>query len=671
MDAKPTCEELEQKIKELAKLLKTREETERKLLKEISELKQTEKYYNALMHNTDDFIVICDQNAIPQAFNERYKKIGEALLGTEIKPGMQPYKMSGNQAVIEYWESLQNRALNGEKFLAEFFDKERNQYFETLFCPVQEGEKVTGFTEITRNITARRQAETKQKELQSQLSNAMEIAHLGPWEYDVASDLFTFNDYFYKIFHTTAEEVGGYVMTSGEYNRRFIHPDDIAFLTEEGRKASETNDPNYNRQFEQRIIYADGNVGYIAIRFFIQKDENGRTIRAYGVNQDITETVRLREKLAQVQKLEAIGTLAGGLAHDYNNILMGILGNTALMLLEMDTAHPHYAKLKNIEQYVQNASDLTKQMLGFARGGKYEVKPTDMNDLVKKSSDMFGQTKKEITIHTKYQEDIWTVEIDQGQMNQVLLNLYVNAWQSMPGGGDLYLETKNIVLDETYVKPLGVSSGNYVKISVTDTGVGMDEDTKHKIFDPFFTTKKMGRGTGLGLATAYGIIKNHSGIINVYSEKGEGSTFNIYLPASNAILKKEKEPSFHVVKGNETILLVDDEEMIINVGGQMLERLGYHVLSAKTGSEALETYKNNREDIDLVILDMIMPSMGGGAVYDELRKIEPGVKVLLSSGYSLNGQATSILKRGCHGFIQKPFGLDELSKKVREILESE
>jgi PAS domain S-box-containing protein len=383
------------------------------------------------------------------------------------------------------------------------------------------------------------------------------------------------------------------------------------------------------------------------------------------------EEKNLRIKYERAQRMEALGTLAGGIAHDFNNLLMGIQGRTSLMLLEKNSNDQEYEHLMGIEEYVKNATSLTQQLLGFARGGKYEVKPTDMNDLVKKSSDMFGQTKKEITIHTKYQEDIWTVEIDQGQMNQVLLNLYVNAWQSMPGGGDLYLETKNIVLDETYVKPLGVSSGNYVKISVTNTGVGMDEDTKHKIFDPFFTTKKMGRGTGLGLATAYGIIKNHSGIINVYSEKGEGSTFNIYLPASNAILKKEKEPSFHVVKGNETILLVDDEEMIINVGGQMLERLGYHVLSAKTGSEALETYKNNREDIDLVILDMIMPSMGGGAVYDELRKIEPGVKVLLSSGYSLNGQATSILKRGCHGFIQKPFGLDELSKKVREILESE
>ncbi|NLD39154.1 MAG: response regulator [Desulfatiglans sp.] len=671
MDLKPTREELEQKIKELEKLLNNQEEKERKLLEEISGLKQTEKYYNALMQNTDDFIVICDQSAIPQAFNERYKEIGKALLNTEIKPGMQPHKMSGNLEVIKYWTSLQGRALNGEKFLAEFFDKERNQYLETLFCPIREGEKVTGFTEITRNITARRQAEIKQKELQSKFSNALEIAHLGPWEYDPASDLFTFNDYFYKIFRTTAEEVGGYVMTSGEYNRRFIHPDDIAFLTEEGRKASETNDPNYNRQFEQRIIYADGNVGYIAVRFFIQKDENGRTIRAYGVNQDITETVRLREKLAQVQKLEAIGTLAGGLAHDYNNILMGILGNTALMLLEMDTAHPHYAKLKNIEQYVQNASDLTKQMLGFARGGKYEVKPTDMNELVKKSSDMFGQTKKEITIHTKWQEDIWTVEIDQGQMNQVLLNLYVNAWQSMPHGGELYLETKNIVLDDNYVKPFYVAPGNYVKISVTDTGIGMDAATQKRIFDPFFTTKKMGRGTGLGLATVYGIIKNHSGIINVYSEKGEGSTFNIYLPVSSAVLTKEKEPSFHVLKGNETILLVDDEEMIINIGTQLLERLGYRVLCAKTGSEALETYKNNRGNIDLVILDMIMPNMGGGAVYDELKKVYPGVKVLLSSGYSLNGQATSILKRGCNGFIQKPFGLDELSKRIREILGSE
>jgi PAS domain-containing protein len=342
MDYTPTCEELEQKIKELEKLLNNHKETEKNLLEKINELKQTEKHYNALMQNTDDFIVICDQNAIPQAFNERYKEIGKALLNTDIKPGMQPHKLSGNTEVIRYWDSLQERALNGEKFLAEFHDKERNQYLETLFCPVWEDGKVTGFTEITRNMTARWLAEERQKQLQAQLSNAVEIAHLGPWEYDPATDLFTFNDYFYKIFHTTAEEVGGYVMTSREYTSRFIHPDDIPLFAEEGRKAGETNDFNYNRQFEHRILYSDGSIGYIAVRFFIQKDGNGRIIRTYGVNQDITETVNLRKKLEQVQRLEAVGTLAGGLAHDYNNILMGILGNTSLMLLEMDTSHPHY-----------------------------------------------------------------------------------------------------------------------------------------------------------------------------------------------------------------------------------------------------------------------------------------------------------------------------------------
>jgi signal transduction histidine kinase len=214
-----------------------------------------------------------------------------------------------------------------------------------------------------------------------------------------------------------------------------------------------------------------------------------------------------------------------------------------------------------------------------------------MNELVKKSSDMFGQTRKEITIHTKYQKDIWTVEIDQGQMNQVLLNLYVNAWQSMPEGGDLYIETKNMVLDENYVKPFYVAPGNYVRISVTDSGIGMDEDTKQKIFEPFFTTKKMGRGTGLGLATAYGIIKNHSGIINVYSEKGQGSTFNIYLPASNAVLQKERERSFHVLKGNETILLVDDEEMIINIGRQMRKDWGIMFYAQKPEVRPLKNTK--------------------------------------------------------------------------------
>ena len=367
--------------------------------------------------------------------------------------------------------------------------------------------------------------------------------------------------------------------------------------------------------------------------------------------------------------MEAIGTLAGGIAHDFNNLLMGIQGRVSLILMHTDSDHPHYAHLTGIEDAVEKGADLAKQLLGLARGGKYEVRPTNLNDLVKSSSEMFGRTKKEIRIHKKYQQDLWVVEVDRGQIEQVLLNLYVNAWQAMPGGGDLYLETKNITLNKQYTKALDMEPGNYVELSVTDTGVGMDEATRKRVFEPFFTTREMGGGTGLGLASAYGIIKNHGGMITVDSEPAQGATFNIYLPGSDKEVPKEKAPSEEVSEGTETVLLVDDEDMILNVGKGMLTALGYRVMVAPTGKQAVELYTTHHDEIDMVITDMIMPDMGGGDLYDKLKEINPNVKVLLSSGYSLDGQAGEILRRGCDGFIQKPFNLKELSAKMREILD--
>ena len=348
---------------------------------------------------------------------------------------------------------------------------------------------------------------------------------------------------------------------------------------------------------------------------------------------------------------------------------MGIQGNASLILLDIDSVHSHYDKLKNIEQYVRNGADLTKQLLGFARGGKYEVKPTSLNDLLKNTSELFGRTKKEISIYSKHQEDIWSVEVDQGQIEQILLNLYVNAWQSMPGGGELYLETRNVTLERRHVEPYQMQPGKFVKLSVTDTGVGMDETTQQRIFEPFYTTKGMGRGTGLGLASAYGIIKNHGGIIEVSSREGEGTTFNIYLPASEKAIFEEKAEVEKILEGTETVLLVDDEKMIIDVGKKILEKFGYNVIVAKSGNEALEIYEVNHGKIDMVILDMIMPDMGGSETYDQLKVINPQVKVLLSSGYSIDGQANEILNRGCNGFAQKPFNVKALARKVREILD--
>jgi CheY-like chemotaxis protein len=339
------------------------------------------------------------------------------------------------------------------------------------------------------------------------------------------------------------------------------------------------------------------------------------------------------------------------------------------MLKDTDSYQPHFEHLKGIESYVKSSADLTKQLLGFARGGKYSVKATDLNQLLDRSIRMFGRARKEIEIHTNYNKTICAVEVDQVQIEQVLLNLFVNAWQAMPGGGVLYLHTDDVILDKNYVKPYQAEPGRYVKISVTDTGAGMDEATRKRVFDPFFTTKEIGRGTGLGLASAYGIIKNHNGIINVYSEKGEGTTFNIYLPASGKEIVEEEESVEKIYKGTETILLVDDEPMIIDVGKQLIESLGYRVLVAMNGNEAIEIYKRDMDRIDLVILDMIMPGMSGGEVYDKLKEISPEIRVLLSSGYSINGKATEILKRGCDGFIQKPFNSKDLSRKLREILD--
>jgi two-component system, cell cycle sensor histidine kinase and response regulator CckA len=403
----------------------------------------------------------------------------------------------------------------------------------------------------------------------------------------------------------------------------------------------------------------------------------GEMVGAIQTAQDITlrrrgeeERKRLESQLLQAQKMEAVGTLAGGITHNFNNLLMGIQGYASLMLMGMDKSHPHYEKLRAIEDQVQSGADLSRQLLGFARGGRYEVKPTDLNELIGKAAAMFGRTKKEILIHEKYAKNIWIVDVDRGQIEQVLLNLFVNAWQAMPGGGELFLATENIALDASAIGPYELKSGPYVKLSITDTGVGMDENTRRRIFDPFFTTKGMGRGTGLGLASTYGIIKGHEGFINVYSERGHGATFNIYLPASHKKMIGEDNASGDTRTGDETILVVDDEDMIADVTRDMLEGLGYHVLVARSGQEAVEIYEANPGTIDLVILDMIMPGMNGGETFDRIKSLNADVKVILSSGYSINDMAKAIMERGVRSFLQKPFRLDILSQRIRDALES-
>jgi len=459
--------------------------------------------------------------------------------------------------------------------------------------------------------------------------------------------------------YTRAEVIGGPIglLDGGQQSKTFF-----SSIIEILQRGEIWQGRVVNKRSNQSLYETEATVSPI-------KNKADKITNYVSVQRDVSHEVRLERQLRQAQKMEAIGTLAGGIAHDFNNLLMGIQGNISLSLLDIEADSPFAKNLKRIEQYIQNGVDLTKQLLGFARGGKYEISLLNLNELLEEQNLMFSRTNKDIVFKTEFKPNLWSVEADRGQIEQVLMNLYLNALQAMPDGGTLTTRTENETIDEDHYSPYYVKAGKYIRMTIEDTGVGMDEDVQQRIFDPFFTTKEMGRGTGLGLASVYGIVKNHEGFIDVFSKTGQGTRFEIYLPATAKAVPAKEKVAEEFVEGQETVLLVDDEAMIIDVGSRMLDKLGYRVFTARHGREAIEVFKKHKKEIDVVVLDMIMPQMSGGETYDRLRKIRPGVKVLLSSGYSINGQASEILKRGCNGFIQKPFNLQNLSQSLRSILE--
>jgi two-component system, cell cycle sensor histidine kinase and response regulator CckA len=522
--------------------------------------------------------------------------------------------------------------------------------------------QVSGAIESIRDMTERKAMDEKLRKSEEKYRNILETMEDVYFEVDLKGRLIFFNDAACDVMGYSRDELMGKhyrEYTSPETTKRMFTDFQEEYLSGERKEI-----------VDYEVITKSGSPRLMQVSSNLLRDQNGIPIGFRALARDVTNRRRLEAQLLQAQKMEAVGTLAGGIAHDFNNLLMGIQGYTSLMLLDLSASHTHYEKLRRIEDQVQSGADLTRQLLGFARGGRYEVKPTNLNEIIKKTSSMFGRTKKEIAIHRKLKKDLWAVEVDQGQMEQVFLNLYVNAWQAMPGGGDIYLETQNAFLSDDEITRNAIEPGLYVQISVADTGVGMNEKTKGRIFDPFFTTKEMGRGTGLGLAMVYGIIRGHRGAIHVTSELGHGTMFTIYLPASEKNVVVEKTVVTEAVKGLETILLIDDELVNLEVSGELLESLGYRVYMAGSGQEGLAIYEEKRGEIDLVILDMVMPGISGGETFDRLRESNPDIRVLLCSGYSINGQAQNIMDRGCNGFIQKPYKMNDLSQKIRELLDS-
>ncbi len=432
------------------------------------------------------------------------------------------------------------------------------------------------------------------------------------------------------------------------------------------REVAESGKPH--RGFASKCITKEGHLLDVLISVSRYNDHNGNPMGLLLIIRDISENKRLETQLLQAQKMEAIGTLAGGIAHDFNNLLAVIKGNLSLMRLDFDDDHPIMARIQNIDQQVDSGAKLTSQFLGYARKGSYEVKPLDLIKVVNESAQAFGRTRKEITLELDLPKEKLIIEADRTQLEQVLFNLFVNAADAMPDGGRLDLKTAQIAAQEILDEDFRPKPGTYILIEISDTGIGMSSEIQKRMFDPLFTTKKMGKGTGLGLASVYGIIQSYNGYITVKSAEGKGTRVRVYLPASGKASSLTKATSESIDQGKGTILLVDDEFSLLQVGSEMLTALGYEVLPANNGQDAVDTYTAQKENIDLVILDMIMPGMTGGEVFMRLKKINPDIKAILSSGYSLDDQGKKIMDSGFRGFLQKPFGMKDLSIKIKEVL---
>jgi PAS domain S-box-containing protein len=528
----------------------------------------------------------------------------------------------------------------------------------------------SGFWGMGRDVTDRIEAEQALKKSEERYRTILDTMEEGYFEDDLKGTLTFVNDAACRLMGYDRDEL------IGMNYRNYSSPETARQMYEVYHRIFESGNPEFMMDYE--IIRKDGSVRTHQANAALLRDQAGRPKGFRVLARDITERKRaedekakLEAQLLQAQKMESVGRLAGGVAHDFNNMLSVILGYTELIKLRLEPDNPLLHDLMEIERAAGRSKDITAQLLAFSRKQIISPRPMNLNDLISSTQKTLARLiGEDIDLRFYPGEGLWSIRFDLSQMEQILVNLAVNARDAMPHGGKLTIETANILMNEDYCRVhLGSTPGPYVLLAVSDNGSGMDKETLQNVFEPFFTTKEIGKGTGLGLATVYGIIQQNNGFINVYSEQGQGTTFKIYLPRSmDGVEVSEEILQQPVASGSGKVLLVEDDDLMRKMTTDMLETIGYSVLAVGSPLEALSICEEKDARFDLVITDVVMPGMSGRELRDKLGIIRPDIKVLFMSGYTSNVIVHhGVLEEGVH-FIQKPFSLNDFARKIQEAM---
>jgi two-component system, cell cycle sensor histidine kinase and response regulator CckA len=619
-----------------------------------------EKRYRELVENLNDIVYATDTNANITYVSPNITRIGgylpEEVLGRNFTEFVHPDDLHGR---LEQFRKIISGATQSSEY--RFLSKAgQTVWVRTSARAIVTGGGVVGLQGVLVVIDDRKAAEEALRRSEEKYRILVENAR---------DAIFVIQDQRVRFANASAAAIVGYSsdVMANEPFESFIHLEDRAAIMDRHRQrlaGKRLPDPVCFR-----ILARDNVVKHVNLNAVLIEWEGKPAVLSF--LRDITTQVQMEEKLRHSQKLEALGTLSGGIAHKFNNLLMGIQGNASLSMIRMDPTDLARAHLEKIVQLVQDGARLTQQLLQYARGGHQEVGPVDLNHLVRDVSATLAAAKKQGRIRQLLAEDLPCIEADKQQIAQAVFNLLLNAVEAMPESGDVCIETAAIPDMRAVARPGFYGKGPFVLLKVTDTGKGMSSAVLQRIFEPFFTTKGLERNAGLGLSTAYGIITGHGGHIEATSRPDHGTCFMVYLPAAPRAAERaadQREPECG--RGTGTVLLVDDEAAVLETSAELLEHSGFTVMKAADGNDALAIYRRHVEAIDLVVLDMILPGMESKTLYQRMREINPAVKVLLSSGFPMDEQAQALLLQGCVGFLQKPYDFKVMCSTLRRILAS-